>query len=82
MTASLPCGARASHGLWQDFLQRFQFAVDRDAQGLEGAGGRVDVTAFAAVLPLDQFSQLPGGLHRPVAPRSARAMRRESLSSP
>jgi hypothetical protein len=48
----------------QGFLQRFQFAIDCDPQGLEGLRGRVVWTVPSGGF-LDDISQLPGACDWP-----------------
>ena len=49
----------------QEGLQGLQFLIDRNAQGLKGACGRMDLAGFALDILFDDPGQLAGGGQRP-----------------
>jgi hypothetical protein len=84
-TARRPPGFSIALGGGETGLQLFQLLVDRDAQPLERAGGRMDLGALAAAQgALDHVGQVQGAVERRSSRRLTRklAMRREACSSP
>ena len=69
MIAARPPGLSQSGRVGQGGVQVLELVVDRDPQGLEDAGRRVDRPPLAGDAPADELGEPPGGRDRLDPPR-------------